>query len=545
MIRCRKLLLAAVTVLSFSILVGGCVSVKDRFVGIAERAPGLNPDFGRSVEPRLRDSTVPLLACGLQEVSPKEAGLDPDAFWKESQISALREHLERRELKPLLEAMQLFSSKFVQVGFVPVVGAEAGIAWEERGGQRQAVALIKQENGTLNIHPDGREELWTLLGAQAVRDLVEQLRKQNEFQALEKELAAYGRQLALAQSLGVTEATSGRGLLYLAVAKGLTGKSVVTYYRVELSGSGKGGYQLQGAPVDLCGGGEISKLGFEDGASMSLVGAYETSPDGAELQVVRLPRDPCLFGLGGLACLNQPCFDKIEVEGPHLDDLLMIIKSSPEYQQLRGQLLSEVPESAWYIYQSQDSQVALVVFSLDKEIRNPDHFVVYPSLTFSVDRLSRRVIEVAISQVDEETLDRAYISFLKSPRHNKTVQLNPAVTERLRAAKQARIIRIVRTGSSSSTLLSRTPTPWGKTRCVRRAEPILDPICDDICRAACIAECMALPLPPSINPTAKITLCSAICGGICRGVCSTPAICTEYETIWSQFSPQRRHKNIK
>jgi len=290
MIRCRKLILAAITVLSFSILVGGCVSVKDRFVGIAERTPGLNPDPGRSVELRLGDSTVPLLACGLREVSLKEAGFDLDSFWKNSQIVALQEQLERRRAKVVLGAVRLFASPSVKLGFVPF-SPEGGIAFEERAGQLNAVALLKQANGTLNVFPDGREELWTLLSASEVENLVATLKKDRAFASFFQ-----GKQIHIAQSVGVQ--TASKGLLYLAAAKDLASRAAMEYYRVQVSRSNNGSQMMPGTLRALCGSGDVQILGAPAGMIMNTVGVYS---DSEEL----VSKNPCMLGLGALACMDM------------------------------------------------------------------------------------------------------------------------------------------------------------------------------------------------------------------------------------------------
>jgi hypothetical protein len=270
--------------------VGGCVSVKDRFVGIAERTPGLNPDPGRSVEPRLGDSTVPLLACGLREVSLKEAGFDLDSFWKNSQIVALQEQLERRGAKVVLGAVRLFASPSVKLGFVPF-SPEGGIAFEERAGQLNAVALLKQANGTLNVFPDGREELWTLLSASEVENLVATLKKDRAFASFFQ-----GKQIHIAQSVGVQ--TASKGLLYLAAARDLASRAVMEYYRVQVSRSNNGSQMVPGTLRALCGSGNVQILGAPAGMIMNTVGVYS---DSEEL----VSKNPCMLGLGALACMDM------------------------------------------------------------------------------------------------------------------------------------------------------------------------------------------------------------------------------------------------
>lgn len=267
MYRSGKLLFAVLFVVGLSVLLGGCVGDRLASPGIAER---MAPPRDADITPTPGHNSL-LLSCGLQEVSVKESGLDQEAFWKSESIVALQAELKRRELKTRLGALRLFSSESVKLGFMPF-GAEAGIAFEERAGQLNAVALVKEKYGTLNIYPDGREELWSLLSAREVESILAQLRRDGAFAAFERELAANGKQISVQQSVGAT--TTGRGLLYLAVAGGpdLTLRSQVAYYRVELSTTEKEGYRMVRAPVDLCAAskGENSILGFPDGALMDL-----------------------------------------------------------------------------------------------------------------------------------------------------------------------------------------------------------------------------------------------------------------------------------
>lgn len=300
----EKPLFTFLLVVGLAVLLGGCVGIKDRLVS-SETTGRLAPLSDQiKIDPPGNNSS--LLACDLREVSPKEAGIDPDALWEDTQIATLREQLERRGLKPILGAMRLFASQYVQFGFMPF-SAEAGIAFEERAGQLSAVALVKQEDRTLNIYPDGREELWALLSKQAVQGLVEQLRRDEAFLAFERGLASQGKQINPAQSVGAI--TVDKGLLYLAVIEslGLTLKPTVSYHRMELRVSEKETYRMQRAPLEICATSkdDMRALGFPEGAIMDLVGVYEASSENElEIQVVRPPRDPCVLGLGALTCLD-------------------------------------------------------------------------------------------------------------------------------------------------------------------------------------------------------------------------------------------------
>jgi hypothetical protein len=521
MIRCRKLILAAITVLSFSILVGGCVSVKDRFVGIAERTPGLNPDPGRSAEPRLEDSTVPLLACGLREVSLKEAGFDLDSFWKNSQIVALQEQLERRGAKVVLGAVRLFASPSVKLGFVPF-SPEGGIAFEERAGQLNAVALLKQANGTLNIFPDGREELWTLLSASEVENLVATLKKDRAFASFFQ-----GKQIHIAQSVGVQ--TASKGLLYLAAARDLASRAVMEYYRVQVSRSNNGSQMVPGTLRALCGSGDVQILGAPAGMIMNTVGVYS---DSEEL----VSKNPCMLGLGALACLSKPCYAR-QVTDLELNDLLMIIKQSPEYQELRAQLLSETPEDAWYTLYSQDAQLAIVAFTLKQDVRDPNDFVVYPSVMFVVDHINKKIQDVMISRVDEATLDRAFLTSLKDPTYHKIVPLNPAITEELREAQQTRRISFVngnpRTGGQAYSALSAMGPGKNKCICTKRSPGGIDFPCFDRCMAGCGLLCdRYLPIFSK-----QWIACRLSCAAMCGVGCTKPSICIEYRCWYGPSMP--------
>ena len=297
MIRCKKFSFTVLVVVGLAVLVGGCVGVRDKFLGVAERAPGLDPNPGRPLEPRVGEVSSPLLACGLREVSPKEVGIDPEALWKDPQIMILRERLERRGLKPILGALRLLASQSAKLGLLPL-SAEAGIAFEERVGQLNAIALLKQANGTLNIFPDGREELWTLLSGAEIESLLNALKRDQAFAAFEKSIASQGQKIQPRQSIGVQ--TSDKGLLYLAVTKDLASRPAIEYYRIQVSRSGGSYRMVAGSQRAVCSQGDAQLLGMPAGVIMSIVGAYG---DGAELQA--MPADPCLLGLAALGCLDS------------------------------------------------------------------------------------------------------------------------------------------------------------------------------------------------------------------------------------------------
>jgi hypothetical protein len=266
---------------------------------VDERAPRLNLNPTLPVE----GTGSPLLTCGVQEVTTKDAGLDLETFWQEPQILPLQKALEARGLKSV-RAARVFASPSVKLGFVPF-GLQGGIAWREQNGQRLAVALVKQVDGTLNLYPDGQQELWTEAN---VQEIVKQLRGQDEaFQTFEKKLIAQGRHIAIDQSLGLVQVNGMKGQLYLAVEKQSIDTNIrvgLLYYRAEVV-VGLKGYQLVGLPTDVCASGEYSVAVSKDSALANLIGVYGIGSSETKLHVMRLPKNPCIAGPGMLACLNM------------------------------------------------------------------------------------------------------------------------------------------------------------------------------------------------------------------------------------------------
>ena|GEM_PF-6476322 len=414
----------------------------------------------------------------------------------------------------------------MKLGLLPF-GTEAGIAFEERAGQRTVVALVKQANGTLNIAPDGHEELWTLLSSAEVESIVTNLKKDQVFATFEESLTSQGWRLQLAQSVGVQ--APDKGLLYLAVTKGLSARPSIEYYRIQVSQSGGSYRMVAGTQRALCAQGDAQVLGMPVGAVTSIVGAY-----GAELQA--RPADPCVLGMGALGCLSRPCYARKPSE-PELNDLLTIVRESSEYQGLRDQLVSETPEDTWYTTVSQYAQFAIIAFTMRRDVRDPDHFVIYPSVMFVVDYVNRTIQDVMISQVDEVTLDQAYLTSLKNPAYNKTVALNPAITEELREAKRAREVIFVRsnqplsgTRSQAYTALGAMGGPRPVCLCTRRSPGgEINFLCFDLCLFGCLTLCAELIQG---NPT-LLRACQVGCGATCRAGCRKPSVCTEYTCIGS------------
>ena len=155
--------------------------------------------------------------------------------------------------------------------------------------------MVKQANGTLNIAPDGHEELWTLLSSAEVESIVTNLKKDQVFATFEESLTSQGWRLQLAQSVGVQ--TTDKGLLYLAATKDLSARLGIEYYRIQVSRSGGSYRMVAGTQRALCTQGDAQVLGMPVGAVTSIVGAY-----GAELQA--RPADPCVLGMGALGCLS-------------------------------------------------------------------------------------------------------------------------------------------------------------------------------------------------------------------------------------------------
>lgn len=228
----------------------------------------------------------------------------------------------------------------------------------------------------------------------------------------------------------------------------------------------------------------------------------------------------------GRACTDSTCSSEItEISGSQLEDLIAIIKSSQEYFQLRDRFLSEAPESARNSCQSKDLKLATVTFTLKKEITDPNQFVVYPLVFFTVDYVSRKVIEVVISQVDEETLEQANLTFLKRPENSKKIKLDPAITEKLKEAKRTR--RVVTKPSAY------IPLAQGryKCTCTGRSTPYTDWYCWWVCYTGCAYACYKFMHLPGLAE------CLANCMTVCDIPCTAPSICNDWHCEWSEYTP--------
>lgn len=223
-----------------------------------------------------------------------------------------------------------------------------------------------------------------------------------------------------------------------------------------------------------------------------------------------------------MVCSGNGC-PSIEISGSQLQDLLAIIKSSQEYFQLRDRFLSETPESARNSCQSKDLKLATVTFTLKKEITGPNQFVVYPLVSFIVDHGSRKAIEVVISQVDEETLEQANLTFFKRPENNKRIKLDPAITEKLKEAKRTR--RVVAKPSAY------IPQQMYPCKCVERSPSSISPGCWWGCFSVCSSACAYLVTPIAFPE------CVVNCMTVCDVICTAPSICIDTICDSPSFTP--------
>lgn len=183
---------------------------------------------------------------------------------------------------------------------------------------------------------------------------------------------------------------------------------------------------------------------------------------------------------------------------------------------------------------------------MKRDVRDPDHFVVYPSVMFLIDPANRTIQDVVISQVDEATLDRAYLISLKDPAYHKTVALNPAVTEKLREAKQARKVIFVKSDQPLSSTQSQAYTALVALRAGRGSKSIcvctkrtpggeINFLCFDLCMFSCLTLCARATHG---NPH-LMRACSVGCGAMCRGGCRKPSVCIEYKCIGGIHGPKQ------
>lgn len=199
-----------------------------------------------------------------------------------------------------------------------------------------------------------------------------------------------------------------------------------------------------------------------------------------------------------------------------LDDLLTIIRDSPQYREMRDRLLSEIPTDARYICQLEDLRLAAITFTLAKEKTFiPNHFILAPAVVYYVDHISRRIVEIVIRQINEETLDEVQLTFL-STRKSKTIKLEKSVTEMLKTTKQT----VSTAAKGGKTLICWLVTKPGT---VNRT-------CKNICMAGCISVC------------AGVTRwlrgpCAVGCNELCDAMCAEGTLDVEC-SIWDEeFTP--------
>ncbi|MCS7197406.1 MAG: hypothetical protein NZ930_01760 [Candidatus Bipolaricaulota bacterium] len=241
---------------------------------------------------------------------------------------------------------------------------------------------------------------------------------------------------------------------------------------------------------------------------------------------MRPPKDPCVLGLGALACLDWPCFAE-KVENPYsalYKDLLANLKNSPEYHEMQGQLLSDAPEEVRHIQAAEGLGFAAITFTLKKDIKtsSQDYFAIYPSVVYYVDIATKQIIEIVLGQINEENLEEVQLVFFKHPENNKIIKLDKSVTEQLRAAKQKATGQIMQLAGG------------GKVICwLVRREGRVNRVCKNICMAACISGC-AYARPWLRGP------CAVGCNEFCDWACLEGTIGVEC-TFWdAQFTPMAR-----
>jgi hypothetical protein len=185
-----------------------------------------------------------------------------------------------------------------------------------------------------------------------------------------------------------------------------------------------------------------------------------------------------------------------------LEDLVAIIKRSPEFQHIRQALRDEKPTAAWYEYQADQAALAVVIFTLDvrPHPNKADQFVVLPYVAFFVERVSRIVVDMAIATIDSD-LETANFDLFKNKQLSGRKKLHSNVIKTLKEAKRkgSKIIK----KSSDKDILNPEMCAQGRADLVPLCggggggcncccgvcggEP--DPDCWDIIGGVCCASC--------------------------------------------------------
>ena len=216
------------------------------------------------------------------------------------------------------------------------------------------------------------------------------------------------------------------------------------------------------------------------------------------------------------------------VNDPALDDLLEIIKGSPEFRRIRSKLREEDLTSAWYEPQTSEAALATVVFTLDGRINKPDQFLVFPYAAFLVEHLDRRVVDVVIGRVDQG-LKHVNLKFLKNAKYSKKVKLHERVAQTLKAAKQKALKGKSQNHQAGFDLVKSEGEVGPECHgwhcvCIETCGGYIDDICAYACNFACAVAC------PGVTPLQRAA-CAAGCLAACSLACYVPEYCCDWDCV--------------
>ncbi len=214
-----------------------------------------------------------------------------------------------------------------------------------------------------------------------------------------------------------------------------------------------------------------------------------------------------------------------------LEDLLRIIKASPEFRRLRRQFRKEEPISAWYPYQTDDLALASIIFTIDAPLKEPGQFVVFPYAAFLVEHLNREVADAAIGTIDS-SLEHVNLEFLKHKQHNAIKKLSEGVSQILKEAKQ-KGPKIKSQNLQDSDLSPDEAKVYAQCHgwhcgCVQYCGGYYsgDFFCRN-CATICTAGCAAAG--------GNVLACAAACIAGCEAACWVPEYCCEEECTYSRY----------
>lgn len=189
-----------------------------------------------------------------------------------------------------------------------------------------------------------------------------------------------------------------------------------------------------------------------------------------------------------------------------LEDLVTIIKRSPEFQRIHQDLRDEKPTAAWYEYQTDQAALAVVIFTLDvrPHPNKADQFVVLPYAAFFVEHVGRTVIDVAIATVDPD-LEHVNFDLFKNKQLSERKKLHSNVIKTLKEAKRKGPKIIKKSSKSQKDILNPEMCAEGKVDpvplcggggggcdcCCDICGGAPDPDCKDMIWAACCYSCYA------------------------------------------------------